>query len=253
MLEHTNLEDYEDPVIYDLENKEFEPDGPFYLALAQKVNGSVLELGCGTGRVTIPIAQKGIDVTGVDTVSEMLAQANEKAGGIPIQWIEADIRDFHLGKRYELIYTTGSVFQHLVDRTEQEMMLACVQEHLSPDGVFVVDLLFPSRGSMEDAEEQDWYTYKNEMGQTVKVTGKDKYDAIRQIRHETAYRRWRDENGQEIEKRARLALRLIFPQEMEALLHYNGFIILDRYGDWDGSPLTSKSQQMIYICKKNGT
>ena len=55
MIDHTNLEDYADPLLYDLENSSFEPDGSFYLSLAQQVGGSVLELGCGTGRVTIPL------------------------------------------------------------------------------------------------------------------------------------------------------------------------------------------------------
>ena len=74
MIDHTNLEDYEDPVIYDLENKEFGPDGLFYQSLAQQVQGPVLELGCGTGRVTIPLAQSGIDMTGLDVVPGMLAR-----------------------------------------------------------------------------------------------------------------------------------------------------------------------------------
>ena len=150
ILEHTNLDDYDDPAIYDLENKNFEPDGPFYLSMAQQVNGSVLELGCGTGRVTIPLARNGIDITGLDIVRGMLARAKANAGELPIRWIEADVREFHLGKRFDLICTTGSVFQHLLERKEQEMMLACVQEHLSPDGIFVVDALFPSAGSMKD-------------------------------------------------------------------------------------------------------
>ena len=252
MIEHTNLEDYEDPVIYDFENKDFEPDGPFYLSLAQKVNGSVLELGCGTGRVTIPLAQKGIDMTGLDIVPGMLAHAQEKARDLPIQWIEADIRDFHIGKQYELIYTAGSVFQHLVERKEQEMMLACVREHLSPDGLFVVDLLFPSRSALEDAEEQDWFTYQGKEGQTVRVTGTDKYDPVRQIKHETAYRHWRDGGGREIVKRARFSLRIIYPQEAEALLQYNGYSVIHRYGGWDRSSLTAESQNMIYVCQRNG-
>jgi len=251
MIEHTNLEDYEDPVVYDLENKDLD-DLPFYLSLAQEVSGSVLELGCGTGRITIPLAQKGIEITGLDIVPGMLSRAQEKSGDLPIQWIEADIRDFHLGKLFDLIYTTGSVFQHLIERTEQEMMLACVKEHLSPDGLFAIDLLFPSRSSMEDSEEQDWYVYENEEGKKVKVTGTDKYDPTKQIKHETAYRRWQDGEGREIIKRARFALRVIFPQEMKALLHYNGFSITHCYGSWDRSPLTAESQNMIYLCKRNG-
>ena len=61
MIDHTNLEDYVDPILFDLENGDFEPDGPFHLMLAQRLGGSVLELGCGTGRITIPLAREGID------------------------------------------------------------------------------------------------------------------------------------------------------------------------------------------------
>jgi SAM-dependent methyltransferase len=251
MIDHTNLEDYDDPVIYDLENKDID-DVPFYLSLAKDVSGDVLELGCGTGRVTIPLAQKGIPITGLDIVPGMLSRAQEKAGDLQIQWIQADIRDFHLEKRFDLIYTTGSVFQHLIERKEQEMMFACVREHLSTNGIFVVDLLFPSQDRLEDSDEHDWYTYENEDGQTVKVSGIDHYDPIKQIKHETASRRWKNGDGRKFFKRARFALRVIYPQEMQALLHYNGFNISHSYGGWDKSPITAESQNMIYVCRCNG-
>jgi SAM-dependent methyltransferase len=250
MIGHTNLEDYQDPVIYDLENTELD-DVPFYLSLAQEVNGPVLELGCGTGRVTIPLAKEGINITGLDIVPGMLARAKEKAGKLPIKWVEGDTRNFQLGRQFDLIYTAGSIFQHLVKRSEQEMLLACVYEHLTPEGLFAVDLLYPSQGRMEDSEEKEWFRYENEKGQTVRVTGTDKYDPVSQIKHETAFRHWQDENGQEIVKQARYALRIIFPQEMEALLHYNGFSILHCYGDFDKSSITAESQRMIYVCKRN--
>lgn len=251
MIDHSNLEDYDDPVIYDLENKDTD-DVPFYLSLAQEVNGRVLELGCGTGRVTIPLAQNEINITGLDIVPGMLSRAQEKAGDLPIHWVEADIRDFHLGMQFDLIFTTGSVFQHLTERHDQERMLACVREHLSPKGLFVLDLLYPSRNRLEDSDEQDWYQYENDLGITIKVTGTDRYDPIKQIKHETAFRRWIDKDGREVVKQARFALRVIYPQEMDALLHYNGFSIVYKYGFWDKSPLTAESQNMIFVCQCNG-
>ncbi|MEW6403505.1 MAG: class I SAM-dependent methyltransferase, partial [Chloroflexota bacterium] len=81
-------------------------------------------------------------------------------------------------------------------------------------------------------------------------SGIDKYDAIRQIRTETAYRRWTDANGEENLRVVPLSLRYVFPQEMEALLHYNGFEIVELYGDAEMSPLTNESSAMIYVCKK---
>ena len=165
--------------------------------------------------------------------------------------MEGDVRDFHLGKAFNLISAPGCVFEHLLEREDQEAMLACVREHLTPDGRFVIVIRFPRPGMMEDtAEEQDWFSYKDENGREVRVSGTDHYDPVRQIRHETAYRRWHDGDGMEVTRRARLALRLLFPQEMEALLHYNGFKVLHRWGDWDSNPLTGESSRIIYECGK---
>jgi len=251
VIDHTNLEDYAAPTLFDLENSDFEPDGPFLLSLAQQVGGSVLELGCGAGRVTIPLARRGIDITGLDITPGMLALARSKAGNLPIQWIEADARDFHLGRQFNLICAPGYVFEHLLDRPDQEAMLACVREHLAPDGLFVLAIRFPRPASMvNEEEEQDWFSYTAENGREIRVSGTDHYDPVRQIRHETAYRRWRDAEGREVTKKARLALRFIFPQEMEALWHYNGFTALHRYGDWDSSPLTEESRTIIYVSRK---
>jgi SAM-dependent methyltransferase len=251
MIEHTNLEDYADPILFDLENSDFEPDGPFYLSLAQQVAGSVLELGCGAGRVTIPLARHGIDITGLDIVPGMLARAQSNAGNLLIRWVEADVRDFHLGRQFSLICAPGGVFEHLLERVDQEAMLARVREHLAAGGLFVIAIRFPRPESMVNVEEeQTWFSYTDERGREVQVSGTEYYDQLRQIRHETAYRRWYDAAGKEVTKRARLALRFIFPQEMESLLHYNGFTVLHRYGDWDSSPLTDESRLIIYVCRK---
>jgi hypothetical protein len=72
---------------------------------------------------------------------------------------------------------------------------------------------------------------------------------MRQIRTETAIRRWTNADGQEIVRRAPLQQRLFFPQEMAALLHYNGFAIIDRYGDYDRRPLSQEDRLMIFVCQ----
>ena len=92
MPENSNLEEYLHPDLYDLENPDFEPEGLFYLDLARETGGAVLELGCGSGRLTIPLAQRGLRMTGLEIVPGMLAAAREKAGDLPIEWVEADAR-----------------------------------------------------------------------------------------------------------------------------------------------------------------
>jgi SAM-dependent methyltransferase len=142
MIDHDNLADYEDPILYDLENKDNPQGRHFYTTLAQKYGNSVLELGCGTGRFTIPMAEQGVDVTGLDIMPGMLARARQKAGDLPIHWVEADARDFHLNRQFAFICETGNMFQHLLTRADQEAMFACVHEHLAENGRFIITATF---------------------------------------------------------------------------------------------------------------
>ncbi|MBZ0315065.1 MAG: class I SAM-dependent methyltransferase [Anaerolineae bacterium] len=244
-----NLIEYADAAQYDEENSTFEPDGPFFVDLIRQYGQPVLELACGTGRLTIPIAQQGFSITGLDVVSGMLSLAKHKAADLPIEWIEADARRFHLGKQFKVILA-GGFFQHLLERADQEAVLAHVRAHLAPDGVFAFNVFFPHADSLEASDvEQEWFSYVNPQGQTVTVSGTDHYDSIRQVRTETAMRRWTEVNGQRHELIAPLQQRLFFPQELEALLHYNGFTILERYGDYDRQPLAEEHRLMIFVCQ----
>jgi SAM-dependent methyltransferase len=251
MKTNDNLSEYADPELYDLENQDFEPDGLFLLDVAKKLNGPVLEVGCGTGRITIPLAKNHVDITGLDVVPEMIQRAKEKAGGLPIHWIIEDIRSFHLAQSFRLIFETGSVFQHLLNRIDQESYLARVRDHLEEQGRFIFGLMFPHPELLSSEEsEKEWFQYEDHHGHTIRVSGTEFYDSIRQVKLETAYRRWVDENGKEILKVAPLSLRYTFPQEIETLLHYNGFGIVEQYGDWEWSPLTGKSRIIISVCKR---
>lgn len=249
MPNYTNLEAYTDPIIYDHEQSQAEPQGPFYLALAQQTGGQVLELGCGTGRVTAYLAHHGVDIIGLDLVPAMLERARSKAGDLPIRWIEADARTFRLDTSFQLIYATTGIFQHLLERPDQEAVLTRIREHLAPHGIFAVDVNVPQLSKIHSGEdEQAWYTFVDELGREIHASGIEHYDPIRQIYTETAYYRWYDEAKGEVLSRQPLALRFFFPQELDALLAYNGFTILQRYGDWDGSPLTEESTTMIFVC-----
>jgi len=251
MNDQNNLSEYSDPEIYDLENSDFEPDGPFILSLAKKLGGKVLELGCGTGRVTIPLAQSGVEIVGLDIVPGIIDLARRKSGELPIEWVVADVRTFHLGQKFRLIFESGSVFHHMLTLQDQEAYLARVREHLEDDGQWVLSLFFPKLHHLVSTdEEEEWFTTQHPDGYEIKVSGIDKYDAIRQIKTETAYRRWTEPNGKVMTHVAPLSLRYVYPQEMEALLHYAGFEVVERYGDSDLSPLTNESRFLIYICRK---
>jgi SAM-dependent methyltransferase len=142
MLDHNNLEEFADPVNYDLAEPS-ETGVAFYSALAQEAGGAVLELACGTGRVTIPIAQLGFPVTGLDIVPGMLAQAQRKSVGMPVRWVEGDARTFALGEHFRLIFLTGNAFQALVTNAEQAAVLRRVHAHLDDAGLFAFETRNP--------------------------------------------------------------------------------------------------------------
>lgn len=259
MIDHNNLEEFSDAANYDMEDTS-DAGVAFYSALAQEADGSVLEIACGTGRVTIPIARLGFATTGLDIVPHMLAQARRKSSGLPVRWIEADARTFDLHDQFHLVFLTGNAFQAFVTNAEQEALLRRVHVHLRDDGLFAFETrnpLLPNTTTRDGLfvtletreEEKAGSSFTNVDGHEVRVSRTQVYDHVAQIVHLTSYKRWQ-EHGKEHTKTARTALRYTFPQELAALLHYNGFSIERQYGDWNKEPLSASSPSIISICRK---
>ena len=273
-IDHDNLEAFADPDTYDLEDPT-DTGVAFYSALARETGSPVLEIGCGTGRVSIPIARQGVAVTGLDIVSGMLEQARRKSAALPIRWVEADGRTFELAERFRLIFLTGNAFQLFLTRPDQEALLSRVRRHLHDEGLLAFETRNPcwrqgvssSRtaegetlepfGAAEglfayletQTEEVNEPSFIDGRGREIRRSRMQEYDHVAQILHWTGYRRWQ-EDGREETQITRLAVRFTFPQELEALLHYNGFAIVRQYGDWDLSPLTAASPSILCVCRK---
>jgi SAM-dependent methyltransferase len=259
LIDHNNLEEFSDPVNYDLEDSS-DTGIAFYAALAQETGGPVLELACGTGRVSIPIAQMGFAVTGIDIVPGMVERARSKAAGLPTRWIEGDARSFDLGERFRLIFLTGNAFQAFLTNADQAALLQRVHAHLDDAGLFAFETRNPrftdsqSRDGLFVAlethpEEEAWSSFIDTDGREVRLSRTRVYDHVAQILHWTTYRRWH-EGEEEHTKVTRIALRYTFPQELAALLYYNGFEIIEQYGDWNHEPLTAASPSIIMVCHK---
>ncbi|MBN2379539.1 class I SAM-dependent methyltransferase [candidate division WOR-3 bacterium] len=146
------LEKLYDPVatLYDIEHEGFVSDIPFYLEEAKKVQGSVLELGAGTGRVTLECAKVGVEIVALEISKGMLDVARKKSSELPedvanrITWLEGDMRKFELGRQFPLVFIPFRSFQHLETRSDQEACLECVSRHLEKSGRFVLSLFAPS-------------------------------------------------------------------------------------------------------------
>ena len=265
MIDHDNLEEFADPRRYDIEDNS-DTGIDFYTALAQETGGPILEIACGTGRVSIPIARLGYPVTGLDIVPGMLELARSKSANLPTRWVEGDARALDLGEQFKLIFLTGNAFQLFLTRTDQEALLERVRTHLHDRGLFAFETRNPRWANLAHTdphrhgeglfafletrtEEEQGQTYTDTEGREVHVSRTQEYDHVAQILQWTTYRRWRDRDVEQT-RITHIAVRYTFPQELEALLHYNGFAIVREYGDWNLEPLSATSPSIILVCRK---
>ena len=136
--------------LYDLDQRDITQDDiPFYLEYASKLSGSILELACGTGRVTIPLANEGYNIWGIDLSKEMLGQLKVKMENLQeevkqrIHIIQADMTNFELGRAFTLIIIPFRSFQSLTSEEQQKACLHTINRHLSEDGHFIIDVFKP--------------------------------------------------------------------------------------------------------------
>ncbi|GCF11852.1 class I SAM-dependent methyltransferase [Dictyobacter arantiisoli] len=252
MIDHNNLEDFRDAQIYDLQDEGYYDDYPLTEQWARATGGPLLDLACGTGRMALRMAALGYQVTGVDITPEMIARARQKAEqqAISLNWVVADARTFHLQKQFPFIYMLENAWQFFLTRVDQETLLARVREHLLPEGCFLFETRNPSPRNLLDVRHPGGDTYATPDGGHLVVTEQQYYDPMTQIQHYTRLLTFHLPGGKQDEKMLRVALRYVFPQEMEALLFYNGFQIRACYGSWLQDPLTATSRSMIYVCQR---
>jgi SAM-dependent methyltransferase len=241
---------YSDGRHYDLGNEHQVGDIPFYLKQIEKYGGPVLELACGTGRITIPVAERGIEITGLDVSTAMLAHARQKsqAGGLNIDWVEADCRDFKLNKRFSLIFFPFNSMAHLHDLESIESCFFCVRQHLRTEGRFIIDVFQPDLQILTRSPEKRYpvaeYVDPDGRG-TVVITENNLYDSATQVNRIKWYYGLRQEGGERVES---LNMRIFYPQELDGLLHYNGFVVEEKFGDYDESCFTSEAPKQIVVC-----
>jgi len=221
-------------------------DIQFWVGQAGRYGGPILELAVGTGRIAIPLVEAGFAVTGIDMSDSTLDRAKQKCddASVSVDLIKADIRDFHLNKRYPLILIPANTIVHLKEIDELEACLTCVKAHLEPEGRLIIDTHYPSIRYLHT----EWikpstteYPSPSDDG-PVLVTSTSRYDSATQINVvKMTYRLGEKERVDTLE------IRLHFPRELEAILRYNGFTLERRIGNYEGDPFHSGSEKQIVV------
>ena len=216
-------------------------DVPFYLSQAQRAHGPVLEIGCGTGRVTIPLAEAGVEITGLDVSASMLAEANRKAQerGATVGWLEADARHFDLGRRFAAVLMPFNTLQFFRDKPSLTQVFDRVKCHLEEDGRFIFDVFNPQVSFLaaDPVQRYERARYPDPYGRGEVVLEESReYLADRQIIRSTRYYHISD---QPHVASPSLELRCFFPCELDLILEHHGFRLDEKYGDFMARPLES--------------
>ena len=242
---------------YDLQHHLYTPDIPMYVQLAQMLAAGqpLLEIGCGTGRVLLPLAQAGFQITGVDNSPEMLAIGWERLRGaatspgatLQAEMIEADALMFDLGRRFGLAFIALNTFLHNLTRESQLQTLRNAHKHLVPGGGLVIDL--PPNDELASQPDDGKFIFDAALIDPLTHTRIDKYVAseVFWATQEQALRYRMVENG--VEEIASFRLRHVFKHEMELLLLHAGFQSPVWYGDYDLSPYAEGSPRMIAVAQ----
>jgi SAM-dependent methyltransferase len=226
-------------------------DAAFYRDLAVGVGGPVLELGCGTGRALLPIAERGIACTGVDLSPAMLEQFRRKPGAAAITLSCASMDSFNLGeKRFRLIFSAFRAFQHL-DTVEQQLAcLARVRAHLAPGGLLAFDVFNPKLENMAkdgDPEALE-LTFAHE-GRTVRRFMSITRDRVTQLIHLTMRYVEETSSGPTKETVVKFSMRWFWRYELEHLMHRAGFTDVTIYGDFDRSPIGRNTPAFVVLAR----
>ena len=234
------------------------PEAAFYGAFAGKAPGEVLEIGCGTGRVLLPIARGGKAITGVDSSSAMLAQLRHHVALEPesvrrcITIEEADARALHLERTFSLVTAPFRVFQHMVTTEDQRRFLKSVVTHLAPGGRFIFDVFNPrfdllASDRSEELEDTPWSPLPD--GRTFRRTARIlKVRWLDQVSEVEMTWYVKDESGAERRLMQAFDMRWFVKAELEHLLELAGLKVEQVFGGLDQAPLIEGSAEMIWVC-----
>lgn len=256
-MENTTNSEYKvgdliyDANIYDGLNT-FLSDLQFYKNwMPKEINAEVLELCCGSGRLTIPLAKGGLKITGVDNSKSMLEQAKIKTKNekLKINFILADIRNLALTTKYDLIFIPFNSIHHLYENQDLFTTLNIVKKHLKEDGLFIFDCYNPNIQYITEAEKgkNKIAEYITTDDRKVKIEQTMKYESKTQINRIE----WHYFINEEFNSVQNLDMRMYFPQELDAYLKWSGFIIQHKFGNFDEEKFNDQSEKQIFICEKS--
>jgi SAM-dependent methyltransferase len=258
LIDAGSCEHYDDGALYDYEYRRRRADVTFYRELARRRLGGpgrILELGAGSGRVTIPLARDGHTVVAIDRSAPMLDRLRTRVAVLPpavgrrVTILDGDLRAFEAPGRFPLAIAAFNVLEHLYTRGEIDACLRCVAAHLEPGGVFAFDVQLPDLAWLIRDPVKRWaktrFTDPTTKRAMYYSTNHD-YDPVSQIAVIRLY--YEPVDGKGDGRVVKLTQRKFFPAELEALVAHAGFQVVERYGDFAFGPLVGTAESQVLVC-----
>lgn len=247
---------YLDGPYYDQAYRRRRHDVRFYTELSVESGGPVLELGAGTGRVALSIAQAGIDVVGIEPMRPMLARAQERLERLPrkararVELRRGNLERLRLRRKFPLVIAPFNVWMHLYTREQLERGFDTVRHHLEPKGRFVFDVLLPDPASLARDPSKRYrggtVTHPRD-GVRYRYSEYFSYDPMSQV--ETVMMDFEHPDDDASSFCTPLSQRQLFPAELDALLRYNGFEIESHSADFEDQPITATTESQVIVAR----
>jgi len=222
----------------------------YWLGIAERYGGPILELGCGTGNITIPLAEAGFEAAGLDNAQEMLAYADikSKQAGVDVRFVHANMMDFAIDERFALIMLPSNNIGHLHDPREVNACLTTARKHLAPGGHLAIDVFVPSVSLLSkgpDAHEVLAEYEAPDGSGPCELSAVSIYEPDTQIKRS----RTRHKIPGRPDVMGTLDVKMYYPQELDLLLMHNGFQIVEKYGGYDRSSFGPESRKQLVIAQ----
>jgi SAM-dependent methyltransferase len=234
--------------LYQLQYANYRDDIAFYSRLAERLNASkILEVGAGSGRVSIPLARRGFEVTGLELSPKMLELGRENAtsAGVKASFVLGDARDFNLNRKFPLVIAPFNALMHLYTVSDQDRALGCIKSHLEPEGAFAFDVYVPSFG-LEGVLRHEGETFQEADGTRTDVFLLQRIDKTAQIVTTTYYVDTISPEKNVSRNVIELTQRYFTRFELQRWLKD---FRLEISGDFEGARLDASSKHFVVIAK----
>jgi len=240
---------------YDREHAHFDEDLNLYTNFAELCGSPLLELACGSGRLLVPLARAGYELTGVDSSASMLklAQAALEQAGVAARCtlVQEHMSKLRLGQKFRLAFIALGSFGHVCTRQEQRQTLVAVRDHLITGGRFILDISNADVRYMEHLSGQMLHqgTWQREDGSLLSHFVSPASSLTKHLLELTHFYE-EHRQGEAVQRTVTSTHLYLFERnEVELLLEEAGFEITDVYGDYELSPFEHDSPRMIFIAE----